>query len=79
MEAARKCSQCGKQTRWQSVSQEFEREGRTVRISGIPAMVCPNCDVVYYPPGVADRVARATDALFALASDSHKSLVSAEA
>lgn len=26
------------------VSQEFEREGLEVRIDGIPALVCDNCD-----------------------------------
>lgn len=53
------------------VSQEFEREGLEVRIDGIPALVCDNCDQVYFPPGIGDKITNAANQLFFLSEIKH--------
>ncbi len=68
------CTECGARLREKVVSQEFEREGRKVRLSGIRAWVCHKCGEIYFKPGGADKVVKAADCLFALAvtEDQHK-------
>ena len=61
------CSECKGKLRRKTISQEFEREGAKVRISGIKAWVCSQCGETYFEPGGADRVAQAVNCLFALA------------
>jgi YgiT-type zinc finger domain-containing protein len=61
------CSECRGQLRRKKVSQEFEREGVKVKISGIQAWVCSQCGEIYFEPGGADRFSRAVNSLFALA------------
>jgi YgiT-type zinc finger domain-containing protein len=61
------CSECGGKLRRKTVSQEFEREGVTVKISGIKAWVCSQCGEIYFEPGGADKFAQAVNGLFALA------------
>ena len=62
------CTECGGRLREKLVSQEFEREGRKVRLSGIRAWVCSKCSEIYFQPGGADKVAKAANCLFDLAS-----------
>jgi len=61
------CSECKGKLRRKTISQEFEREGAKVRISGIKAWVCSQCGETYFEPGGADKVAQAVNSLFALA------------
>ena len=61
------CSECKGKLRRKTISQEFEREGAKVRISGIKAWVCSRCGEIYFEPGGADKVAQAVNSLFALA------------
>jgi YgiT-type zinc finger domain-containing protein len=61
------CSECQGKLRRKTITQEFEREGVKVRISGIKAWVCSQCDETYFEPGGADRVSQAVNCLFALA------------
>lgn len=75
---SRLCADCRHQTQWQEVSQEFERGGLRVRISGIPAMVCPNCGAISYPAGVPDKIIAAANSLFELLADRHRGALRAE-
>lgn len=61
------CSECGGRLRVKLISQEFEREGRKVRLSGIRAWVCNRCGEIYFQPGGADKVTKAANCLFDLA------------
>jgi YgiT-type zinc finger domain-containing protein len=75
----RLCSDCRHQMEWGEVSQEFERDGLRVRISGIPAMVCPNCGAVSYPAGVPSKILTAAESLFELLVGRHRGALRAEA
>jgi len=61
------CSECGGRIERKYISQEFEREGLTVKLSGIAALVCAKCGEIYLQPGGADKVADAANSLFRLA------------
>ena len=61
------CSECGNILEKKLISQDFEREGVTVRLSGIKAWVCKGCGEVFFQPGGADKVAKAANCLFELA------------
>lgn len=61
------CSECGGQVRRKAISQEFEREGIRLKISGFKAWVCSRCGEIYFEPGGADRLVKAANSLFALA------------
>ena len=61
------CSECGGRLEKKYVSQEFEREGVTIRLSGILALGCPDCGDIYFQPGGADKVVEAANSLFELA------------
>ena len=49
------------------MTQEFERGGLRVSVSGIRALVCTACGEVYFEPGGAQALVEAVDSLFALA------------
>jgi YgiT-type zinc finger domain-containing protein len=68
------CSECGGDVHYQTVTQEFEREGMSVSVSGIRAFVCTKCGAVYFEPGGAQALVEAADSLFALArrNNQHK-------
>jgi YgiT-type zinc finger domain-containing protein len=68
------CSECGGELRPQAITQEFERGGVRVCVSGIRALVCARCGEVYFEPGGAQALVEAVDRLFALAgsNDQHK-------
>ena len=74
------CSECGGKLREKLISQEFEREGRKVRLSGIRAWVCNRCGEIYFQPGGAGKVAKAADYLFELAAteEQHKGPLTAK-
>lgn len=61
------CSECKGQVRRKTISQEFEKEGVKVKLSGFKAWVCSQCGEIYFEPGGADKVAQAVSSLFALA------------
>jgi len=62
------CSECGGRLEKKYVSQEFEREGVTVRLSGIVALACTDCGDIYFQPGGADKVVEAVNSLFEVAT-----------
>lgn len=74
------CSECKGRVRRKKISQEFEKEGVKVKLSGLRAWVCEQCGEIYFEPGGADRVAQAVNSLFvlALAERQHKGRVSAQ-
>lgn len=74
------CSECGGRLRENLISQEFEREGRKVRLSGIRAWVCNKCGEIYFQPGGAAKVAEAANCLFelAIAEEQHKGTLTAK-
>lgn len=74
------CSECGGSLERKLISQEFEREGLKVRLSGIKAWVCQGCGEVYFQPGGADKVAKAANCLFELALEEkqHKGTLTAQ-
>jgi len=74
------CSECKGRVRRKKISQEFEKEGVKVKLSGIKAWVCEQCGEIYFEPGGADRVVQAVNSLFALAlaERQHKGRLSAQ-
>lgn len=74
------CSECGGRLVQKYISQEFEREGVTVKLSGISAWICSKCGDIYFLPGAADKVVEAANSLFALAvaENQHKRRLSAQ-
>jgi YgiT-type zinc finger domain-containing protein len=75
-----KCSECGGQVRRKTIAQEFEKEGVTVKLSGLKAWVCVRCGEVYFEPGGAQQVVQAVNSLFelAFAERQHKGTLSAQ-
>jgi YgiT-type zinc finger domain-containing protein len=73
------CSECKGQVKRKTISQEFEKEGVKVKLSGFKAWVCSQCGEIYFEPGGAEKVAQAVNCLFALAlaERQHKGRVSA--
>lgn len=61
------CSECKGRVRRKRISQEFEKEGVKVKLSGLKAWVCEQCGEIYFEPGGAEKVVRAVNSLFALA------------
>jgi len=61
------CSECGGAVRYRAITQEFEREGQRVSVSGIRALVCTSCGEVYLEPTAAQALVEAVNCLFALA------------
>jgi YgiT-type zinc finger domain-containing protein len=43
------CPECQVKTELREITVEFERKGIRATMSGIPAMVCPNCGEEYIP------------------------------
>lgn len=50
------CSECGTRTELCEISIEFERKGVQATMSGVPAMVCPQCGEEYVPGEIASAV-----------------------
>ena len=61
------CSECKGRVRRKKITQEFEKGGVKVRLSGLKAWVCEQCGEIYFEPGGADKVVQAVNSLFALA------------
>lgn len=61
------CTECKGKVRRKTISQEFEKEGVRVKLSGFKAWVCSQCGEIYFEPGGAEKVAQAVNSLFALA------------
>ena len=62
------CSECGGKLEKRYISQGFEREGITVKLAGIAAMVCSDCGEIYFQPGGAQKVVEAANSIFELAT-----------
>ena len=75
------CSECAGPVRRRDISEEFERDGVRVAISGIRAMVCEKCGEVYFEPGGAQALSEAVNSLFkvARANRQHKGKIQASA
>ena len=73
------CSECGGAVRHRMVTQEFERQGHRISVSGIRALVCAKCGETYLEPGGAQALVEAANGLFALArrNRQHKGKLSA--
>jgi YgiT-type zinc finger domain-containing protein len=61
------CSECGGEIRYRTIAREFEREGMSVSVAGLRALVCEQCGEVYFAPGGAQALVEAVDTLFRLA------------
>ncbi|GEM_PF-1355719 len=74
------CSDCGGQVGRKTVTEEFEREGIRINISGFEAWVCSSCGATYFEPAVADKLVQAANSLFELAraGNKHKGAVLAQ-
>ncbi len=74
------CSDCGKSLEKKMITQEFEREGVKIQLSGLKAWVCKGCGETYFKPGGADKVANAANSLFELAriEEQHKGAIVAK-
>lgn len=74
------CSECGGRLERKYITQEFERGGLKVKLSGIASLVCNKCGEIYFQPGGADKVAEAAHSLFSLAfvEKQHKHLLTAQ-
>jgi YgiT-type zinc finger domain-containing protein len=70
----RPCSECGGKLQRKYITEEFERHGVRIQLSGIKAWVCEKCKEIYFLPGGAEKVVRAANCLFDLASseEQHK-------
>ncbi len=75
-----KCSECGGKVRRKTIAPEFEKEGVTVKLSGLKAWVCARCGEVYFEPGGAQQVVEAVKSLFelAFAERQHKGTLTAQ-
>lgn len=69
------CSDCGTQTEWSETEQEYARDGVRVRLSGLPAMVCPQCGSVSFTAETTDHILEAANALFKVAGDRHRAVL----
>jgi hypothetical protein len=75
MEKPRLCSDCGTQTEWKEVEQEYKREGIRVRLGGLPAMACPQGGSISLTPDTTEHIFEAANAFFKLANDRHKAVL----
>ena len=66
------CSDCDGKTSYQTISQEFEREGLRIKISGIKAIVCETCGEIYFAPGGSEKLAQVANSMFDLAKVEHQ-------
>jgi YgiT-type zinc finger domain-containing protein len=69
------CSDCGGAVRRKAVTQNFERGGVKIIISGFKAWACMKCGEIYFAPGSADKLTQAANSLFALANDKREKVI----
>ena len=69
------CSDCGGGVRRKAVTQNFERGGVKIIISGFKAWACLNCGELYFETGLADKLTQAANSLFALANDKSEKVI----
>jgi len=55
------CTECKTQTQWKTISLAYSQDKIEVKISGITAMVCPNCGEEYIPGPQAITLSKAVD------------------
>lgn len=61
------CSHCGGKVRYKTITREFSREGTTVTVKGVRAIVCGKCGEVLFEPEAAQALLDTANALFVLA------------
>ena len=61
------CTECGGRLRARTITQEYERDGVRVSVSGVNVQECEKCSEVYFEPGGAQALVEAVESLFALA------------
>lgn len=64
MKRTRKCTKCKVLTQWGTTGVEFERNGVRVTITGVVAMICPNCGETFLPGLEAAALTRAVEEIF---------------
>ncbi len=69
------CTECNTPTELKIIAIEFERKGIKAVMSGIPAMVCPQCGEQYVPGDIAtvvvSTVSRLIDGTVDLLNQAH--------
>ena len=75
MKRTRLCSDCGTLTEFREVTEEYERGGMRIHISGIPAMVCPKCGSISFPAKITGKVAKIAEAMFSLGEERNKGVI----
>lgn len=63
----RPCTDCGGRVRPKTITQEYERDGVRVSVSGVRVLECERCGEIYFAPGAAQALVEAVESLFALA------------
>ena len=66
------CTECRGRVRPKTITQEYERGGVRVSISGVKVLECETCGEVYFEPGGAQALVEAVESLFALAKQTHQ-------
>jgi YgiT-type zinc finger domain-containing protein len=61
------CANCGGKVRYKTISRKFSREGTTVTVKGVRAIVCGKCGEVFFEPEAAQALLDTANALFVLA------------
>jgi YgiT-type zinc finger domain-containing protein len=63
-----------RRVRERRITQEYERQGVCVEVSGVRVLECEKCGEVYFEPGGAHALVEAVESLFELAkrTDQHK-------
>ncbi|MGH9843933.1 MAG: YgiT-type zinc finger protein [Blastocatellia bacterium] len=71
------CTECGGKVERKAITQEYEREGLRVKISGFKTWICKRCGEIYFSPEGAKQFTQAVNSLFALAGaeEQHKGLL----
>jgi YgiT-type zinc finger domain-containing protein len=66
------CTDCGGRVRPKTITQEYERDGVRVSVSGVKVLECEKCGEIYFEPGGAQALVEAVESLFALAKQTHQ-------
>ena len=61
------CPHCGGKVGFKTISRRFQREGTTVTVRGVRAIVCTKCDEAMFEPDAVQPLLDTANALFALA------------
>lgn len=67
------CPHCGGKVKYKLISRRFQREGTSVTVRGVRAIVCTKCDEAMFAPDAVQPLLDAANALFALARANQQS------